>query len=192
MKFVKQPLLVAVALASMQSFSAHADSFGSIEYNFRDGYGVDDGTRVNGYSLNLGTYVTETTSVDIGTKFRQDNTTSDTTNRLELGLTQYVPITCWLKLYARGAVGTQFDNTDDFNYYSVEGGGVVPLSDKWSVKLGYRYRDATEQDIAYETKTIRASLTYAVSENASVFLGYDRFSGDTDVNGVNLGYAFKF
>lgn len=182
----------SIALFMVSISSAMADSFGSIEYNFRDGVGQNDGTRVNGYSLNLGTYLTETTSVDVSSKFRQDNSTSDTNTRLEVGLTQYLPVAGWLKLYGRGAVGTRFDNADDFNYWSVEGGGVVPISQNWSVKLGYRYRDAMEQDIAYETDTIRASLTYAVSENASVFLGYDRFRGDSDMNGVNLGYAFKF
>jgi len=183
---------VAVLAAAMSALPAMADGFGSIEYNFRDGYGDNDGTRVNGYSLNLGTYLTETTSVDISSKFRQDNTTSDTNTRLEVGLTQYVPLTSWLKLYGRGGVGTRFDNNDDFNYFSVEGGAVVPLSQNWSVKVGYRYRDSMEQDIEYQTDTIRTSLTYAVSKNASLFLGYDRYSGDTNVNGVNLGYAFKF
>jgi len=188
MKMMKTVALVA----AMTAVPAMADSFGSIEYNFRDGYGDNDGTRVNGYSLNLGTYLTETTAVDVSSKFRQDNTTSDINTRLEVGLTQYLPLTSWLKLYGRGAVGTRFDNNDDFNYWAVEGGGVVPLSQNLSLKVGYRYRDAMEQDIAYQTDTIRASLSYAVSENASLFLGYDRYSGDTEVNGVNLGYAFKF
>lgn len=183
---------VAALAAAMTAVPAMADSFGLIEYNFRDGYGQNDGTRVNGYTLNLGTYLTETTAVDVSSKFRQDNTTSDTNTRLEVGLTQYLPLTSWLKLYGRGAVGTRFDNNDDFNYWSVEGGGVVPLSQCWSVKVGYRYRDSMEQDIAYETDTIRASLTYAVSKNASLSLGYDRFRGDSDMNGVNIGYAFKF
>lgn len=184
-------MIAAIVLLGSIS-SAMADSFGSIEYNFRDGYGDNDGTRVNGYSLSLGTYLTDTTAVDVSTKFRQDSDTSDTNNRLELGLTQYLPVTDWLKLYARGAAGSRFSDGDDFNYWSAEGGGVVPLNDCWSLKVGYRYRDAMEQDIAYETYTIRASVTYAVSENASVFLGYDRFRGDSEINGINLGYAFKF
>lgn len=192
MKFVKQPLLIAVALASMQSLSAQADSFGSIEYNYRDGYDENGGAIVNGYSLNLGTYLTETTAVDLSTKFRQDKDTSDTNTRLEAGLTQYVVVTDWLKLYGRAAAGTRFDNTDDFNYWSAEAGGVIPLSSCLSVKLGYRYRDSLESDIEYQTDTIRASVTYAISENSSVFLGYDHFTGDANVNGVNVGYAFKF
>lgn len=188
MKMIK----AAAIVAAITSTSAFAGSFGSIEYNFRDGVGQNDGTRVNGYTMNLGTYVTDTTSVDISTKFRQDNSTSDTNTRLEVGLTQYIPVCDWLKVYGRAAVGNRFNDTDDFNYWSAEAGGVVPISKNWSVKIGYRYRDAMEQDIAYETDTIRTSITYAVSENASVFLGYDRFRGDSDMNGVNVGYAFKF
>lgn len=178
--------------AAIVSSTANAQSFGSIEYNYRDGYNADSGTVVNGYSLNLGTYVFENTSIDLSTKFRENDDTSETNTRLEVGATQYVPVTDWLKLYGRAALGNRFDNTDDFAYWSAEAGGVIPVTNCLSLKVGYRYRDSFEEDTEYQTDTVRVSVTYAVSENSSVFLGYDHFTGDTNVNGVNLGYAFKF
>lgn len=191
-KNMKRLNAVVMGLSLAMSAPVFADSFASVAYNFRDGVGQDDGTRINGYELRLGTDIAENTSVDLGSVFRTTEGVSDTQVRAELGLTQTLPLRDTLGLYARLTLGNEFTDADDFAYYSAEAGATVRFCESWRASLGYRYRDAAEQDIAFETQTIRAQVSRSLTQNSEVFLGYDRFAGDFDGNGVNLGFRVNF
>lgn len=182
---VTTALLLAASVASAQNF-------GGIEYNYRDGYGSDKGTEQNGYTLTLGTAVAKNTDVDLKTVFRRTDGSGDISNRLEVGLTQKYDLGGGFSAYARGAVGERWSNGDNFSYYSIEPGVKYAVTPALGVKVGYRYRDSFGDNNDFQTNTLRLGAEYAVTKNGSIAVGYDRFYKDSQYNGLNVGYNFKF
>jgi outer membrane autotransporter protein len=185
--------VIATIVALAASTSAMAQTFGGVEYNYRDGWGEDKGVTQNGYTLTLGTFVAKDTAIDLKSVFRREDGTGDTTNRVETGLTQGFEIPGLVfKPYVRAAVGQQFVTGDDFSYYSVEPGVRMPLTNKLTGRVAYRYRNAFDNANQFETNTARLGLEYAINKNHSLGLGYDRIYGDSKANGVNVGYNIRF
>lgn len=182
---VTTALLLAATVASAQNF-------GGIEYNYRDGYGADKGTEQNGYTLTLGTAVAKNTDVDVKSVFRNTNGSGDVNTRLEVGLTQKYDLGRGFSAYARGAVGERWDQGSNFSYYSVEPGIKYAVTPALGVRVGYRYRDSFQDNKGFQTNTLRLGAEYAVSKNGSIAVGYDRFYKDSEFNGLNVGYNFRF
>lgn len=185
---------VIASILALTAGIASAQSFGGIEYNYRDGVGIDKGTDQQGATLTLGTTVAKDTTVDLKSIFRRTDGTGATGNRLEAGLTHTMNVSNNLAGYTRVAIGEKFNSgvTSDFSYYSIEPGIKYQVAPSLGVKVGYRYRNGFSSSDNYQTNTLRLGSEYSLNKTSSLTVGYDRSYKDQEFNGVNVGYNFKF
>lgn len=189
--------LLAVILATT-AFTAQAaeeaKNFVHGQYTFRDTIaGQSDNPNRQGVNLTVGRNIGYGITLDANSQFRNENgkNGADTT-RLETGATYQLPLTQDISFYTRGAVGYKLTDADDFTYYSVEPGVKFQLTQPLNVRVGYRYRDAFNDNILDKTNTVRVGAEYAFTNTQSATLGFDRAYGDSEFFGVNIGYAVKF
>lgn len=185
----KKFLALAFVLASG---AAMAGGFGGVEYNYVDGVGDSRGLTTNGYTITLGTNVAPNTAVDLKTSFVRADNSGATGNALEAGVTQSYGLGNGLSAYARVGLGKLWTNGSDLTYYSVEPGLKYAATQDLTLSAAYRFRDSTSADRQFKTNTLRLGGEYALTKASAVTFGYDRYYGDTQANGVNVGYAFKF
>lgn len=125
------------------------------------------------------------------------NTQTEGTNalgtRLEAGLTASAPLYGSVKGYVRTAMGQKYSNTKDFTYYSVEPGVLAPVGPV-TVKVGFRFRDATHNGVANkdQTRTARVTVSYPVTKSDTVYVRFDDGRGDTRSTAWALGLAHAF
>lgn len=169
---------------------ANAGGFGAVEYSSRDG--VDGTADSTAYKVTIGTTLTDNLKVDLSNQFKQNDGTNTNSSRLETGLTYDQVLASKLTAYGRVAVGEKFTSTSDFAYFSVEPGIKYAVTPVWSVKAGYRYRNAFNGSNDDKTNTVRLGTEYAIAKNYTVGLGFDRVRGDTDYNAINVIAGIRF
>lgn len=153
---------------------------------------VSGGANSKLYSLAVKHDLTNTFAADVGFGNQVTDGTGALSTRLEAGLTGSTALFGSVKGYTRVALGQKYTNTTDFSYYSIEPGVSMPVG-PFVAKVGYRYRTATNSTAnADQTNTGRASLSYALSKNDSVALGYDHIRGDSQNNVVKVSYTRGF
>lgn len=179
-------LALAVLLAVSATATA-ADNFGHIQLVHRGTVG-DDAANPNrhGVNITLGHKLANNFSLDFSGQQRQENGSNGTdSTRLEIGATPQNE-----KFYIRTALGVKSSGDSDL-YYSIEPGLRWTLAPKLTAKTAYRYRDAFSNALD-QTHTARLGLEYAVTDTQAVTAGYDRSFGDSEFNGLSLGYAIKY
>lgn len=189
-------LAVSFSAAAAQPLTVTADpaTFVHGQYTFRDSIaGQSDDPNRNGVNLTVGRNVAPGIVLDGGVQFRTENGEAgrDST-RLEAGATYQRNLTQNVAFYTRGALGYKLTDADDSTYYSVEPGLNFHVTQPLHVRVGYRYRDAFNNDIFDKTNTVRVGAEYALDKTQAVTLGIDRAYGDSEFLGVNVGYAVKF
>jgi opacity protein-like surface antigen len=179
-------LTLAVLLALSATANA-ADNFGHIQLVHRNTLGNDAGNpNRHGVNITLGHKFADNFNMDFSGQQRQENGSMGTdTTRLEIGATPHNE-----KFYIRTALGVKSSGDSDL-YYSIEPGLRWTLAPKLTAKTAYRYRDAFS-NANDQTHTARLGLEYAVTDTQSVTAGYDRSFGDSEFNGLALGYAIKY
>jgi hypothetical protein len=131
-------------------------------------------------------------SADIGMSNTQTTGTKALSTRLEVGMTTTAPVAGTVTGYVRGAVGEKYANTTSFAYYSIEPGIFMPVGPV-VVKAGYRYRSATDSSLnGDQTHTARLSVSYALTQNDTIGIGYDRVRGDNTQNITKVNYTRGF
>lgn len=126
-------------------------------------------------------------SIDMNAQYREQNGyDKNTSTRFEFGATPRNDF-----FYMRTALGAKSQD-DTHLYYSLEPGLIWALSSRAIIKTGYRYRDAFKSDRNDTTHTIRIGAEYALSDTESVTAGYDSSFGDSEWNGLSVGYAVRF
>jgi len=192
--------LIAAILATL-SISAQADqpitspdSFIHGQYTFRDSIASDkDQPNRQGINLTVGRNIGYGIQLDGGVQVRNENGFSgrDTT-RLETGATYQFGLTQDVTLYTRGALGYKLTDQEDSTYYSIEPGIRFQATPALNLRAGYRYRTAFSDSIFDKTNTVRLGAEYSLSKTQSLTAGVDRFYGDNETLGVNLGYIVRF
>lgn len=170
------------------------NSFVHGQYTFRDGIAGDsDVANRQGINLTVGRNIGYGITLDAGAQVRNENGSNgrDTT-RLETGATYQYGLTKDIAFYTRGAVGYKLTDQEDSTYYSVEPGINVHVTQPLHIRVGYRYRDAFNNNIFDKTNTVRVGAEYDLNKTNTVTLGVDRAYGDNEFLGVNVGYAVKF
>lgn len=199
---MKQTLIAAVLATA--AFAAQAaqpltpskepNSFVHGQYTFRDGIAGDsDAANRNGINLTVGRNIGYGITLDGGVQVRNENGSNgrDTT-RLETGATYQFGLTKDIAFYTRGAVGYKLTDQEDSTYYSVEPGINVHVTQPLHIRVGYRYRDAFNDNIFDKTNTVRVGAEYALNKTNTLTFGVDRAYGDSEFLGINVGYAVKF
>lgn len=191
-------LVLAVAL-TLTSLAAVAEgNFAHIQYALRDTIAGDQGqTNRQGVNFTVGHNFNKNWQVDIGEQFRtekfnEDKGAGNNTTRLEMGATYTQPLNDTFSLYTRGAVGYKLTANQDHTYFSTETGANIHVTEPLTLRVGYRYRDSFSQEYFDKTNTVRLGAQYALSKESFISAGVDRFYGDSQVMGYNLGYGVRF
>lgn len=191
-------LALAVALTVVSLSAAAEGNFAHIQYTLRDTIAGDQGqTNRQGVNFTLGHNFNQNWQVDIGEQFRtekfnEDKGAGNNTTRLEMGTTYTQPLNDMFSVYTRGAVGYKFTANQDHTYYSMESGANIHVTEPLTLRVGYRYRDSFSQEYFDKTNTVRLAAQYALSKDSFISAGVDRFYGDSQVMGYNLGYGVRF
>ncbi len=196
---MKQTLIAALLASTVLTAQAaqpitSEDNFVHGQYTFRDSLaGQSDDANRQGVNLTVGRNIGYGITLDGGVQVRNENGTNgrDTT-RLETGATYQLPVTRDISFYTRGAVGYRLTDVQDSTYYSVEPGLRLQVTQPLAVRVGYRYRDAFSDNVFDKTNTVRVAAEYAINKSNLLTLGVDRFYGDNEALGVNVGYAVRF
>lgn len=197
-KFLAVVALLAVSFTAVAAQpltpSKEPNSFVHGQYTFRDGIAGDsDVANRQGINLTVGRNIGYGITLDAGAQVRNENGSNgrDTT-RLETGATYQFGLTKDIAFYTRGALGYKLTDQEDSTYYSVEPGLNFHVTEPLHVRVGYRYRDAFNNNIFDKTNTVRVGAEYALNKTNVLTLGVDRAYGDSEFLGVNVGYAVKF
>lgn len=145
------------------------------------------------YSLSYKHVFNQTFAGDVQFSNTQTENTNALGARIEGGLTASAPLFGSVKGYVRTALGQRYSNTKSYQYYSVEPGITMPVGPV-NVKVGYRWRDATDNTVnsSEETSTKRVNISYPLTKNDSIALGFDRERGDANKNGTTISYTRTF
>jgi len=95
--------------------------------------------------------------------------------------------------YTRVSVGEWYKTTNNFTYYGVEPGVLVPIASTGvTASVGWRYRNSFHDVNEFETRTWRAKLGYDLTTTDNIYVGYDRMRGDIQANVGLVGYSHSF
>lgn len=175
--------IMAIAAASAFAGSATA------EYQAADGqYGAANNTAL---VLSVKENITSNIAVDVGGTNTQTAGTSALSTRVEGGVTYSLPISV-VTASARVGAGEKYTNGANTEYWSVEPAAAYTINDKWSTKLGYRYRTAVNGGVADQTRTWRLGAAYAVTKSDSIGVRLDQVRGDSNLNAVAVNFTHSF
>ena len=154
---------------------------------------IDSNNDQTQYSLSYKHDFNKTFAGDIQFSNTQTENTNALGTRLEAGLTASTPLFGSVKGYVRTALGQRYNNTKDYQYYSVEPGVSMPVG-LFNVKVGYRLRDATDSTVNSneDTRTKRLNVSYPLTKNDAIAIGVDRERGDANKNGTTISYTRTF
>ena len=201
---MKYSILLATLLASLSVQAAdpvtvpEKTNFAHIQYVLRDTVAGQAGEpNRQGINFTVGHNFNKNFQIDLGQQYRTErfNTNDDggrNSTRLETGATYSHFVTPTVAIYTRGAIGYRLTDTQDHTYYSIEPGVRAVVADKLTARVGYRYRDSFSQEYFDKTNTVRVALQYDLTEDSFISAGMDRFYGDSQLIGYNLGYGVKF
>jgi hypothetical protein len=161
---------LVIAAAAVLSLSAFADT----SFTYVDGQQKDQSTggllHVNIFGAK--TSVAKGLDADLSINNKQDNETNVITNRTEAGLT-FTQGLGPVDAYVRGSLGEkQKSGANTFSYYTVEPGVSVKLPANLSAKVGYYFRQATQDNNADTLREMRYSVGYNLTTNDKINVGY--------------------
>ena len=185
--------VIATTLAiPVSSYADDNRSFIKLQAIARD-YVKDDSSKPNKYGVKatIGTALDENKrfigDIDIQTQAATKDGSSGVFTRLEGGLT----VTNG-SAYVRTALGERLNATDNWAYYSIEPGYKHKFTDKISGSIAWRYRSEFDSAFADTTKTWKFGASYDLDKVNSLTAMYGISRGDSDWNGLNLGFVHKF
>ena len=103
-----------------------------------------------------------------------------------------------LSLGGRVSLGEKFNGTNkagqvvDYSYYTIEPKAEYMVTDRWSLLTSMRYRNSFSDSVAYQTRTWKFGTGYDLTKNDLVEVKYFMKRGDSDTNGVEVGYTRRF
>jgi long-subunit fatty acid transport protein len=78
------------------------------------------------------------------------------------------------------------------SYYSIEPGVNYKITDALTARVAYRYRDAFSSGVADRSDTARLGLSYALTKQDTIGLGYDVVKKDGAEKATTLNYTRSF
>jgi len=183
---MKKILIATMALMTSLVFA------GSITLEGQDQLGDKGAKNSVNESISVKESVNKTFAVDVAAVNYQQAGTYALSTRLETGVTGATAVGP-VGVYTRVALGEKYTNGANFAYWSIEPGISYTL-DKFTAKVGYRYRTATANANVYNdtTDTSRFGLSYAITKKDAVGIRFDRVIGDSTNHSYNLNYTRSF
>ena len=84
------------------------------------------------------------------------------------------------------------NKTVDFSYYTVEPKAEYMITEQLSALASWRYRNAFQDSVNYQTRTWKAGFGYGLTKKDEVEVKYFQKRGDYDSNGIEVGYTRSF
>jgi long-subunit fatty acid transport protein len=130
---------------------------------------------------------------DLGVSNGQNGTTNATSVRQELGVAGTVFQSGIFRASLRGGVGLKTSSgKEGTEYYVIEPGVSVKVTDALTARVAYRFRDAFSSSVADRSDTTRFGVSYALTKNDSISLGYDIVKKDGAEKATSLSYTRSF
>lgn len=184
-KMIALALLTSATIASAQSVST--------------GYAVRamaDGTQEHQTSLSVRTgKIFNDVRGDFGYFATTKDSNNALSNRIEIGVNQpfTVPYVNFLSANMRVATGWKLvSGRETTTYYVVEPSVTAPLGKNLDVKVGYRWRQAYDSNVADDSTTTRLSAGYKLTQKDRIQLNYDIGHGDGANKQTALVYTRAF
>jgi hypothetical protein len=193
-------IITIMALA----FTASAFAENGVNFEFERERGTASPNTMSN-TVKVAPYVKLDNGIKLDLQFgasRDDGTVSGNNNALENTVEaraqKMFEVYPGLKLGARIGVGQMINGvnsagkTVDFGYYTVEPKAEYALTEKVSALASWRYRDAFADSNNYQTRTWKAGFGFAATKKDVVEVKYFEKRGDSNTNGVELGYTRSF
>ena len=179
--------LLAILTIGLISMTAQAGSF-IVEYSPTQGIGRPDATA---YLVKVGESISKNVELDFQMVTAQTDGTNALSTRLETGLTPRWEVGPG-RFYTKFALGKKLDVRGNKEYYGIEPGYILPLSEKISARYGFRHRDGLTGDLGERTDTHRLGLEYKLTNSDAFNVRFDRQRGDSNQNSWNFAYIRRF
>ena len=151
------------------------------------------GQTTNRKSLTVRTAVGAGLTGEVGVSNGQNSTTNATSVRQELGLSGTVFQAGVVRATLRGGIGLKTSSgKEGTEYYTIEPGISVKVTDALTARVAYRYRDAFSSSVADRSDTARFGLSYALTKQDTIGLGYDVVKKDGAEKATTLNYTRSF
>jgi hypothetical protein len=182
-----------IAIATMFALVAATASAVEIGAEYQNFEGKNGTGSSNNYQLSVKEQLNSNLGIDLKATDAISKTTSGISNAsYESGVTGKYNLG-FVTPYTRVSVGQWIKSTDNFTYYGVEPGVLVPIaSTGLTASVGWRYRNSFHDVNEFETRTWRAKISYAVTKTDNIYVGYDRMRGDIQANVGLVGYSHSF
>lgn len=180
--------LLAIAILGLASLTAMAGS-ATVEYS--DVEGVNGAKNGKGYLVNWNDSITKNLDGGFQMSTAQTDGTNSVSTRVEASLTPKYDLGM-ATAYFKGSIGVKLNTLGANEFYAIEPGVIVPVTNSISVKAGYRYRAAFDSGIADTTRTERLGVTYALTKKDAFTVRFDRQRGDGNQNSWNFAYTRGF
>lgn len=161
----------------------------TIEYSSAEGLNGKPGA--TGYLVKWTTPMTKDIDWDFQMTTSQAEVSNNVSTRVEAGLVPKHNLG-WARFSTKFAVGQRMNSSGDSSYYVIQPALIIPLDDKFSLRVAYRYRDAFDRSVADNTGTARLGINYSLTKKDSVGIRYDRMRGDSNQNSWNFSYSRRF
>ena len=113
-------------------------------------------------------------SVKVGASAKEKPTSSDElTNNIEFKIKQSFDLGTFFLPYVAVRLGEKFGyTTTHFTHYAFDAGVKIPLSEKFALDVGARYRNAFDSAQNYRSNRVHAMMLYDVDKGNTVGLRY--------------------
>jgi hypothetical protein len=117
-------------------------------------------------------------SVKVGASAKEKPTSSDElTNNIEFKIKQSFDLGTFFLPYVAVRLGEKFTyTTTHFTHYAFDAGVKIPLSEKFALDVGARYRNAFDSTQSYRSTRAHAMMLYDVDKSNTVGLRYTHSS----------------
>jgi hypothetical protein len=125
----------------------------------------------------------QTTQIDVSHKI---------SSRFDVGMNNKFDLVGPVRGYVRSSVGEKISTSGNFTFYAVEPGITAPLGNRLSTQVGFRFRNAFDTANNDTTHTLRAGVTYDITNKDAIGVRFDRMRGDQNQNIWNVNYVRSF
>ena len=144
-------------------------------------------------SIGIRTQLAKGFTGDVAVINSRNNDTKATSVRQEVGLTALAFETGVVSANIRAAVGARsVSGANLVEYYSVEPGVNLKVTQALTARVAYRYRDAFSASESDRSDTMRYGVSYAVTKKDSIGFGYDVVRKDGAEKAYNFSYTRSF
>jgi hypothetical protein len=178
--------LLSLAMLSNFAFAQTA----SLSYGLKDA----NSDLTTATALSISNTLTDKISGDVGFNNQQDRKKNTNSVRHEIGLTYSESLVSFLSGSVRLSHGFRSSSgKETIQYYNIEPSVTAKLgATPFSLRAGYRYRNAYDVSDDDRSDTTRLAVRYQVTKKDLVSLGYDDQRGFGAAKQTTLNYSRSF